>query len=403
MPLQLSAEDLEIIAEARRNLRLEVEDTIAPLRKEINSIAQRVSRPPGFSPLPASLDGPRIALSRQLSDDIGFQHWLKSQKTHHSAFAMELKTPTLSRKAGTPISGLSPTEHVGAIWGAPAFPLRLRTLVPQVPVTSGNIEYTQETSFTPSAAVVAEAALKPQMAAAFAEATAKCATIAQYVKVTVQSLADTPMLSTWLDGRLTYAVSLKEESVILNGDATATPAIQGLMNVAPAFSYTPATGDTGMDVIAHAIGQLMGAGYPVDGVVLNSADYTAMRLLKTTIGSYIFMGTASTGPDDEPLAESTPLTWQVPTVISPSMPAGQFLIGSFALSTVLFVREMMNVQIAFQNEDDFIRNLVTMRGELRSGLAIPLPAGLLKGTLPAGSLAAQGANGPQHSQHPAKK
>jgi HK97 family phage major capsid protein len=398
--MPFSTEDLELVNEMRRNVREEFDARVQPLRQQVQTLMQRSSRPPGAGKERIPLDA-TFALSRQLSDDAAFQGWLASQKTHHSAFAAELKMPAFSRKAGTPISGISPTEHVDRIWGAPAFPLRLRTLLPQVPVTSGTIEYTQETSFTPSAALVAETVLKPQMAAACAEAIAKCATIAQYVKITVQSLSDTPLLSTWLDSRLTYAVSLKEESVILNGDATATPAIQGLMNVAPVFSYTPATGDTGMDVIAHAIGQLMGAGYPVDGVVLNSADYTAMRLLKTTIGSYIFMGTAATGPDDETLAESTPLIWQVPTVISPSMPAGQFLVGSFALSTVLFVRDVMNVQIAFQNEDDFVRNLVTMRGELRSGLAIPLPGGLLRGTLPAGSLA-QAGNGPQHPLH-AKK
>jgi HK97 family phage major capsid protein len=112
-------------------------------------------------------------------------------------------------------------------------------------------------------------------------------------------------------------------------------------------------------------------------------------LLKTTTGGYVFMGTAATGPDDETIWEGTPLVWQVPCVISPAMPVGSFLVGSFQLATVLFVREVMNVQLAFQNEDDFIRNLVTMRGELRSGLAVPLPAGLLKGTLPAGSMATQ--------------
>jgi hypothetical protein len=40
------------------------------------------------------------------------------------------------------------------------------------------------------------------------------------------------------------------------------------------------------------------------------------------------------------------------------------------------------IEIAFQNVDDFIRNLVCLRGELRSGLAVPVPAGVLKGTLP---------------------
>jgi hypothetical protein len=47
--------------------------------------------------------------------------------------------------------------------------------------------------------------------------------------------------------------------------------------------------------------------------------------------------------------------------------------------------------MAFQNEDGFIRNLICLRGELRSGLAVPVPQGILKGTLPAMATAAQGA------------
>jgi hypothetical protein len=48
--------------------------------------------------------------------------------------------------------------------------------------------------------------------------------------------------------------------------------------------------------------------------------------------------------------------------------------------SVLFIRNTLNVQFAFQNEDDFIRNLVRLRGELRSGIALPVPAGPPKGS-----------------------
>jgi hypothetical protein len=44
-------------------------------------------------------------------------------------------------------------------------------------------------------------------------------------------------------------------------------------------------------------------------------------------------------------------------------------------------REVLTIMIAFQNKDDFIRNLCTIRGELRAALAIPLPGGLVKGSL----------------------
>jgi hypothetical protein len=131
----------------------------------------------------------------------------------------------------------------------------------------------------------------------------------------------------------------------------------------------------------------MGKGYAVDGVILNAADYTSMRLTKTSIGSYVFMGEGGKGPDDETLWESTPLVWQVPMVVSPSMPQGQFVMAAFQQSTIVFSRELLTIEIAFQNEDDFIRNLICLRGELRTGLAVPVPAGVLKGTLPASSVA----------------
>jgi hypothetical protein len=72
--------------------------------------------------------------------------------------------------------------------------------------------------------------------------------------------------------------------------------------------------------------------------------------------------------------------WQVPLVLSPSMPSGSFLISGFAQSTILFSRDTLNVRIAFQNEDNFIKNLACLRGELRSGIAVPVPAAVLKGS-----------------------
>jgi HK97 family phage major capsid protein len=385
MSPQLSTEDQAIITELRRSWRDEFNATVAPLKKQMQALAERTSRLPGSSTLEHAAFDAVPSLASQLLADAGFQAFSKGVLTRTASYGTELRLPP-SRKAAAPVSGISPTEYLPQrIWGPAQFPLRLREIMPTLPVGSGTIEYTQETSFTPSAAVVPETTVKPTMAISFQEATAKCATIASIVKVSKQSLADVALMNTWLNVRLGYSVSLKEEDVIINGDATNS--IQGLLALATPFVYTPAASDQGMDVIAHAIGQLMGKGYAVDGVILNAADYTAMRLLKTTIGSYIFMGEGGAGPDDETIWEGAPLVWQVPMVVSPSMPAGQFVVGAFAQSTILFSRELLTIEIAFQNEDDFIRNLICLRGELRSGLAVPVPAGVLKGTLPAGSMA----------------
>ncbi len=104
-------------------------------------------------------------------------------------------------------------------------------------------------------------------------------------------------MSAWLNTRLGYSVNLKEEDVIINGDAANS--VQGLSALASPFTYTPATSDNGMDVLARAAGALMGKGYSVDGVLLNAQDYTDLRLLKSTVGTYLFVGDAGKGPDDE--------------------------------------------------------------------------------------------------------
>ena len=40
--------------------------------------------------------------------------------------------------------------------------------------------------------------------------------------------------------------------------------------------------------------------------------------------------------------------------------------------------------VAYQNEDDFVKNLATIRGEERAALAIPLPAALITGSFTPG-------------------
>jgi HK97 family phage major capsid protein len=56
------------------------------------------------------------------------------------------------------------------------------------------------------------------------------------------------------------------------------------------------------------------------------------------------------------------------------MPAGQALVGDFANGATLFVREAVNVRTSDADQDDFVRNRLTMLGEGRFGLAVWQPA-----------------------------
>ena len=85
------------------------------------------------------------------------------------------------------------------------------------------------------------------------------------------------------------------------------------------------------------------------------------------------------------------LTWQIPTVISPSMAKDSFLVGAFAQCTILFAREVLNIQMRSRTRT--ISSEISFA--LRSGLALPVPAGVLEGALPATAAATQAANDPK--------
>jgi HK97 family phage major capsid protein len=61
--------------------------------------------------------------------------------------------------------------------------------------------------------------------------------------------------------------------------------------------------------------------------------------------------------------------WSEPVVISPSMAAGNFLVGAFGQSAFLFDRQTLGVDVSYENEDDFTHNLACFGAELRSALA----------------------------------
>lgn len=63
------------------------------------------------------------------------------------------------------------------------------------------------------------------------------------------------------------------------------------------------------------------------------------------------------------------------------MAANDFLVGAFRLGAQLFDRMAIEVLVSSENEDDFIRNLLTIRAEERLALAVYRPAAFVKGNL----------------------
>jgi HK97 family phage major capsid protein len=259
--------------------------------------------------------------------------------------------------------------------GLVAPPLRRLTirdlLIPGETGTNA-IEYPRETGFTNAAAPVAEGAVKPKSDLAFDLKTAPVRTIAHIFKGSRQLLDDAPQLRTYIDGRARYGLQLKEEQQLISGDGTGAN-ILGLLPqstaFAPAAAATPANA-TALDRLRLAILQVTLAELPASGFVLNPVEWAGIELTKDTTGRYIIAN---------PQGGIAPTLWNLPVVATIAMTSNRFLCGAFDMAAQIFDRMEIEVLVSTENEDDFVRNMVTFRAEERLALAVYRPEALVTG------------------------
>ncbi|MDB5597389.1 MAG: phage capsid protein [Hyphomicrobiales bacterium] len=276
---------------------------------------------------------------------------------------------TVGTSAGNAGSAVIPTFLPG-IQMPPERRLTVRDLITPGRMDGNTIEYVRETGFTNSAAPVAELAAKPQSDLKFDLVATTAKVIAHYTKASRQILDDVAQLSSYIDGRLRYGLAFKEESQLLNGDGTG----QNLLGIIPqATAYTAPitlTSPTSIDMMRLAMLQAALAEYPATAHVMNPIDWAWVETLKDSTGRYII---------GNPQGQISPTLWGLPVVATQSIAVDKFLTGAFRLGAQLFDRWAARVEIATENEDDFIKNLVTMLCEERLALAVYRPEAFIFG------------------------
>ncbi len=274
-------------------------------------------------------------------------------------------------------------QRLAGIIAPPPRRMTIRDLITPGRTSSNAIQYVKETGFTNNAATVSETAgtAKPQSEIKFDLVNTSVTTIAHYVRATKQILDDAPMIQSYVDGRLRYGLMYVEENQLLNGSGTGTD-LNGIYTQASTYAApiepSSAGNLTKIDVIRLAILQAALAEYPVNGMVLHPSDWADIELTKDDVGRYLF-----TNPQNG----TEPRLWRLPVVETQAMTLDRFLVGAFQLGAQIFDREDANVEISTEDQDNFIKNLVTIRAEERLGLAVYRPEAFVKGVF-ASALAA---------------
>ncbi len=202
----------------------------------------------------------------------------------------------------------------------------------------------------------------------------KVETVAAWMPVTRQMLEDAPMVRSHIEGRLPEYVLQSSERQILYGDGGPARELQGIMTEANVQEYKWSqgkVGDTKYDAIRRAITLATLAGYPVDAVVLHPLDWEDIETIKGDDGHYIRVQFYD--------QMGRPMVWRVKVVESFHMDQGDFLVGSFAMATQLWLREQIVLRITDSHNGNFTKNVLTLLAEERMAQTIFRPQGFVTG------------------------
>ena len=170
-------------------------------------------------------------------------------------------------------------------------------------------------------------------------------------KASRQILDDASALASYINGRLIYGLKLVEDRQLLNGDGE-NGNLKGIIPQATAFAdkatlaHIPSL--TSCDW--HSYKRVL-AEYPASGIVLNPIDWAKIELEKDADNRHII---------GLPQGTANRTLWGVPVVETTAMGTGKFLTGAFNLGAQIFDRQQAAIAVATENEDDFVRNLVTI-------------------------------------------
>lgn len=275
------------------------------------------------------------------------------------------KATLVGDTAGTSEDGFNvqPQRFLG-LANDPRRRLSLIESLPRLRVTSNTFEFNALDGYANVAGYQAnEGALKPETALPTELKSVSIKTIAHHLPVSEQVLADVPALQQQINSLLRYGVGAKLERELIVG--TGSPGqIGGLTDTGNFIVWSPSTSTLNTaDKIGEALASLDAAGWAGNLIILHPDDWQAMRSERAETG-----GEYLAGSWNNPAA---PNVWGVPVVTSPHITAGNAIVLDTS-QVALLERQDATVQMGWI-EDQFARNVVTVRAELRAGLAVFSP------------------------------
>jgi HK97 family phage major capsid protein len=291
---------------------------------------------------------------------------------------VEIKTAIVSNYTGGMSQPLVAGDRLDMVWHEPNRALRIRDVLPKGRTTSNTVFFPKENVFTNNAGVVvggsptvlADNTTKPESAITFTSDSEVVATIAHWIPISKQSMDDSAFLASYVNTRLMYGLKLYEDAALLTGAGT-LGTISGINSNATTYVNSSSPNYTSnLDKVADAIRQSQVLNYDPNVIILHPTNAWSLYLQKGTDAHYLYAN---------PVAGAPLTLWGKQVVLSVSQTLGTFTVLD-TQAFMLFDREDASVEISYENDTNFVKNMVTVRAEERLCLVCFSTSGAIKGT-----------------------
>lgn len=265
--------------------------------------------------------------------------------------------------------------HLGLVTD-PRQALNIADLFGRIQIASNSYEFiryaykTTETATGP--APVAEGAAKPESNYGGTIQTGTIKTMATWTKLTEQMIADDSNIVNFINDDMPYQLAKVIEYQILRGDGSSGN-FSGLNQSGNYHDYisgiTFESDDTVIDLVLRVKSAMEAAGVTNVILLLNPSDWCKVLTAKNVNKDYLIPGIV-----DVP----SKTIWGVPVVTNPFVAAGKFYLGNFAEAGKIVEREDLSIEMD-REQDDFTKNLMTLRVERRLDFAVMQPKAVCYG------------------------
>jgi HK97 family phage major capsid protein len=349
---EMGQKSAKAIGDTRNEVK-ELSEQFSELQKSFVTMGQQLAG--GFGAMPQR---PVSPLTKALQDE-RIASFIADRAIQSASVRLKTSIPVLVKTAITSDAQSDTDQYsvqaqrLGGLSESPMRRLSVLESLPRIPTNSNSFEWQKLSGYSNNAAEqVDEGDTKAETSVPTTLETVNIKTFAHWVPVSEQVLADAPALQDQLSSLLRYGVLSKANAYIVD-----TLESEGTSQVYDVDNFLP-------DAISTALTTLETAGWNGNLIIMNPTDWDDIRTTRegSGAGMYLF---------GNPGSAAAMQLWNVPVITDPNVAVGNPIVMDTSQVWVLDRHDAMVTMGRIGNQ--FVQNLVTIRGEMRCALAVLSP------------------------------